>query len=47
MTRERAYWRVTFERVGQSVTMSKLSGERYDEFIAGNVGASIATFLEP
>ena len=47
MTRERAYWRVTFERVGQAVTMSGLSGERFDEFVAGNVGASIATFREP
>ena len=47
MTRDRAYWRVTFERTGQAVTMSGLSGERFDEFVAGNVGNSIATFLEP
>jgi hypothetical protein len=47
MTRERAYWRVMFARTGQSVTMSGLSGERFDAFVAGNVGASIATFLEP
>jgi hypothetical protein len=47
MTRERAFWRVTFERTGQAVTMSGLSGERFDDFVAGNVGESIATFLEP
>jgi hypothetical protein len=47
MTRERAYWRATFERVDRDVTMSGLSGERFDEFVADNVGASIATFLEP
>jgi hypothetical protein len=28
--RDRAYWRATFERVGQAVTMSGLSGERSD-----------------
>jgi len=47
MTRERAYWSVTFERAGQAVTMSGLSGERFNEFVTGNLGASIATFLEP
>jgi hypothetical protein len=43
----RAYWRVTFERADRPVTMSGLSGERFDEFVAGNAGASIATFLQP
>jgi hypothetical protein len=37
MTRERAYWRVTFARADRPVTMSGLSGERFDEFVAGNV----------
>jgi hypothetical protein len=47
MTRERAYWRVIFERADRPVTMSGLSGERFDEFVADNVGALIATFHEP
>jgi hypothetical protein len=47
MTREGGYWRVTFERTGQAVTMSGLSGERFDAFVAGNVGKSVATFLAP
>ena len=47
MTREGGYWRVTFARTGQAVTMSGLSGERFDAFVAGNVGESIATFLAP
>jgi hypothetical protein len=46
MTRERAYWRNLRAR-RSAVTMSGLSGERFDEFVADNVGASIATFLEP
>jgi hypothetical protein len=46
MTRDRSFWRVTFERTGRSITMSGLSGERFDEFVAENVGSSIATFLE-
>jgi hypothetical protein len=47
MTRDRAFWQVTFARVDRLITMSGLSGERFDEYVAGNVGASIATFLEP
>ena len=47
MMRDRAFWRVMFERLDRPITMSGLSGERFDEFVAGNVGSSIATFLEP
>jgi hypothetical protein len=47
MTCKRGYWRVTFERTGQAVTMSGLSGERFDSVVAENVGDSIATFLAP
>jgi len=47
MTRDRAFWQVKFERADRPTTMSDLSGERFDAFVAGNVGASIAGFLEP
>jgi hypothetical protein len=47
LIREGRSWRVIFARTGQAVTMSDLSGERLDKFVAGKVGASIAEFLEP
>jgi hypothetical protein len=46
LVREGAYWRITFARHGQSVTMDSLSGNRFDSFVAGDVAESIATFLE-
>ena len=46
LVREGAYWRITFARQGQSVTMDSLSGNQFDSFVAGNVAESIATFLE-